>query len=102
LQYRVKDQRGGTTINTIQINVVSQTGLALTVVPSGNTVTVGFAGIPGRSYQVQRSTNLTDWVTLVTTSAPPQGLFEWVDDFNDLGVPPADPPASAYYRLSVP
>jgi hypothetical protein len=41
-------------------------------------------------------------VTLVTTSAPPQGLFEWVDDFNDLGVPPADPPASAYYRLSVP
>jgi hypothetical protein len=58
---------------------------------------VYFAGTPGSSYGVQRSTNLlTGWVTLWTTNAPPNGLFNYVDSFNDLG---GMPPASAYYRL---
>ena len=98
LQYRVKDTRGGTTTRNIQINVVESTGQAMTISVSGSTATVSFAGIPSFSYQVQRSTNLTDWVTLVTTNAPANGLFEWVDNFSDLGaVPP-----SAYYRLREP
>src|SRR2546430_10053792 len=79
-----------------------ETGQGTTITVSNGVATVGFAGIPGRSYQVQRSTNLADWATLVTTNAPPNGVFQWVDDFNDLGVPPADPPSSAYYRLRVP
>jgi autotransporter-associated beta strand protein len=98
LQYRVKDTRGGTTTRNIQINVVESTGQAMTISVSGSTATVSFAGIPSFSYQVQRSTNLADWVTLVTTNAPANGLFEWVDNFSDLGaVPP-----SAYYRLREP
>jgi hypothetical protein len=48
---------------------------------------------------VQRSTNMSDWSVILTTNAPPAGLFEWVDDFSDLGVPPAPVPASAFYRL---
>jgi hypothetical protein len=81
---------------------VHEIGQGTTITVSNGVATVGFAGIPGRSYEVQRSTNITDWVTLVTTNAPGNGLFQWVDDFNDLGVPPADPPSSAYYRLRVP
>jgi hypothetical protein len=101
--YKVTDSRGCVGVATVFVQVVqNETGQGTTVTVSNGVATVGFAGIPGRSYQVQRSTNLTDWVTLVTTNAPANGVFEWADDFNDLGVPPADPPSSAYYRLRVP
>ena len=62
---------------------------------AGGTATVSFAGIPGYTYGVQRSTNLLAWVTLVTTNAPANGLFNYTDNFSDLGFVPA----SAYYRL---
>jgi autotransporter-associated beta strand protein len=101
--YKVTDSRGCLGLGTVTVQVITNaTSQGTTVVVSGNTATVGFAGIPGRSYQVQRSTNLVDWATLATTNAPAGGVFEWVDDFNDLGVPPADPPSSAYYRLRLP
>ena len=55
--------------------------------------TMTFAGLPGHSYDVQRTTNLTPpvtWTTLHTTNAPPLGLFNFVD---------GNPPTSlAYYR----
>jgi hypothetical protein len=101
--YKVTDARGCIGLGTITVQVVTNaTGQGTTVVVSGNTATVGFAGIPGRSYQVQRSTNLVDWATLVTTNAPANGVFEWVDDFSDLNVPPDPAPSSAYYRLRLP
>jgi hypothetical protein len=101
--YKVTDSRGCIGLGAVAIQVVTNaTGQGTTVVVSGSTATVGFAGIPGRSYQVQRSTNLVDWATLVTTNAPASGVFEWVDDFNDLNVPPDPAPTSAYYRLRVP
>ena len=56
---------------------------------------MSFAGIPGYSYAVQRSTNLTDWVTLVTTNTPADGRFDCTDAFGDLG----GVPTAAYYRL---
>jgi hypothetical protein len=101
--YKVTDTRGCIGLGTVTIQVITNgTGQGTTVVVSGGTAVVGFAGIPGRSYEVQRSTNLADWATIGTTNAPSNGIFQWVDDFNDLGVPPADPPASAYYRLRLP
>jgi hypothetical protein len=101
--YKVTDSRGCVGMASVFVQVTqNETGQGTTVTVSNGVATVGFAGIPGRSYQVQRSTNLTDWVTLVTTNAPGNGVFQWSDDFNDLGVPPADPPSSAYYRLRLP
>jgi hypothetical protein len=51
-----------------------------------------FLGIPSFSYTVQRSTNLSTWVDLLTTNAPPgNGLF----DYQDL----AAPRSAAFYRL---
>ena len=101
--YKVTDTRGCIALGTVFIQVVqNETGQGTSVTVSNGVATVGFAGIPGRSYQVQRSTNLVDWATLVTTNAPGNGVFEWADNFSDLGVPPADPPSSAYYRLRVP
>ena len=55
-------------------------------------------GDPGATYVVERSTNLVDWVTLMTTNIPPSGLIEYVDQFVDLSAPPA----SAFYRVAQP
>lgn len=103
--YTVKDVRNyrdGDTVQTAQssinITVVNAVGSSTGVAVSGGTATASFAGIPGYSYEVQRSTDLENWVTLDTVVAPANGLFEFVDDFSDLGAPPA----SAFYRLRQP
>jgi hypothetical protein len=98
LQYRLRDTRGGAVTQNIQINVTNSVSMVQTLSVSGSTATVSFAGIPGYAYQVQRSTNMTDWVILVTTNAPSHGLFQWQDDFADIG----GAPGQAYYRLLTP
>jgi autotransporter-associated beta strand protein len=96
--YTASDGRGGSPSANIHVSVVKWTGSTQTITVTNNQVTLNFAGIPSYSYAVLRSTNLTDWTTLVTTNAPAAGLFQWTDDFSDLG----GPPASAYYRLQQP
>ncbi|MFM1768283.1 MAG: hypothetical protein RJA22_812 [Verrucomicrobiota bacterium] len=56
---------------------------------------IRFAGIPGRTYQVQRSTAPNGpWTTVSTLVAPLQGLMEYQD---------ANPPQpSAFYRVILP
>src|SRR5205085_35168 len=44
---------------------------------------------------IQVQTNITG---LATSHATANGIFQWVDDVNDL----CSPPSSAYYRLRVP
>ena len=97
--YSVADGRGGRPSAKIHVSVVKWTGRTQTITLTNSQVTLNFAGIPNFSYAVQRATNLSgSWTTLVTTSAPAAGLFQWMDDFSDLG----RPPASAYYRLQQP
>jgi hypothetical protein len=51
---------------------------------------VRFAGIPGRTYEIQRSTNLLNWTPLTNVIAPAHGMFSYWD---------TNPPAgSRYYR----
>ena len=96
LTYIVSDGFGGSATGTITVTTQAfLTGQNASVSVSGSTATVNFAGIPGYSYSVQRSTNLVDWTSILTTNAPSGGLFKCVDDFTDLGVVPG----SAYYRL---
>ena len=95
LQYRVKDTRGGFTDRNIAINVTTGTGQGQTIVVTGSSATVTFAGVPGVSYDIQRSTDLMTWTTLSTMTAPADGLFSYTDNFSDLG----SPPPMAFYRL---
>ena len=95
LQYRVKDTRGGFTTKNIAINVTIGTGQGQTIVVTGSSATVTFAGVPGVSYDIQRSTDLMTWTTLSTMTAPADGLFSYTDNFSDLG----SPPPMAFYRL---
>jgi len=53
-------------------------------------VDLTFRGIPGRSYTVQRSTNLLTWTTLATVVAGADGRIAFTD--------PSPPQPSAYYR----
>ena len=70
----------------------------LWLVPAGQKTTVAFSGMPAQGYGVRRSTNLADWVLLLTTNAPGDGLFRIEDTFSDLGrLPPR-----AFYQLAAP
>jgi autotransporter-associated beta strand protein len=95
--YTVTDPYGATSTGLVNIvvNNAGTFGQNATVSVGGSSATVSFAAIPGYSYGIQRSTNLTDWVTILTTNAPSNGLFSFTDNFSDLGVVPS----SAYYRL---
>ena len=101
INYTIGDGQGGSNSGTIDVTVGTSTSVGGTqaIMVSGNSATVTFAGIPGYQYQIQRSTNLVDWVSLLTTNAPSHGVFKYTDNFSDLGgvAPPA-----AYYRTANP
>lgn len=99
ISYTIRDAQGESAAGTISVIVITTvTGQSLGIVVSGSGMaTAQFAGIPGYSYGVQRSTNLLSWVTVLATNAPPGGLFQFTDTFSDLG---GIAPSSAYYRLS--
>jgi hypothetical protein len=84
--------------NSISQAVAPWSGSAQLISAAGGTASLTFAGISNFRYLVQRSTNLSDWVTLLATNMPAAGFFQWVDNFQDLG---AMPP-TAYYRLQQP
>src|SRR5258708_2867982 len=94
LNYTIADGQGGTgsAIIAITVNTAPSVGSAQNITVSGNSATVNFAGIPAYQYEIQRSTNLVDWVTLLTTNAPANGLFNFTHNFNDLGaIAPSSP-----------
>jgi len=99
ISYTITDSLGGTTAGLINIVVSTSplfgqiTGI---VSPGGQSVTLNFAGYPGYRYSIQRSTDLLNWTTIGTVTAPPSGPFTYTDNFGDLG---GNAPVAAYYRL---
>ncbi len=72
-----------------------QNGQAGIVISSDGVAHVTYYGIPNYQYGIQRTTDLSTWVTIQTTNAPSNGVFDFDDDFSDLG----KKPSSAFYRL---
>jgi hypothetical protein len=101
ISYTIGDGLGLTASSVINISVsgAGSVGNAQSITVVGNSVIVNFAGIPTYQYEIERSTNLVNWVTLITTNAPVNGLFNFTDTFSDLG---GIPPPSAYYRTANP
>ncbi|MCX6896494.1 MAG: Ig-like domain-containing protein [Verrucomicrobia bacterium] len=97
--YTVSDGRGGFATNTVTVNVtavVNQQTAQLSFNGSGNAVLV-FWGVPGTSYTIQKSSNLSTWTDLTTVSAndtntQPYGRIS----FTDTGAPSG---TAGYYRL---
>jgi hypothetical protein len=94
----ITDARGASVIGavtvTVQLNTGTGTNAPVLTVLSGGRIGVVFQGIPGRSYEIQRSTNLTDWTPLSTITAAANGVVSYIDT--------SPPPGSAFYRLRKP
>jgi len=92
--YVVSDGQGGYTTGLVNV-VVNSTSLfgqnSPSITTSNGAPVLNFAGVPGYSYSVQVSTNLTDWSSILTTNAPSNGLFQFIDN--------SAPQPAAYYRL---
>jgi hypothetical protein len=76
---------GGQSVNPPQLTVLT-----------GGDIGISFQGIPGRSYQIQRSPDMTDgsWQTIATVTAANNGAVTFTD--ND------PPPGAGYYRMRIP
>ena len=95
----ITDARGASVIGTVTVTVQPNTGIGLNppviTFLSGGRIGLDFQGIPGRSYQVQRSVNLTDWTTLTTVTASlTNGAVNFIDE--------SPPQPNGYYRLRKP
>ena len=95
INYTIDDGHGGVANGKITI-ASSATGKFLGLpATSGGSASFRFAGGPGLTYYVERSTELPVWVTILTNIMPGAGVFDFMDDFHDLD----GPPSSAFYRL---
>ena len=97
--YTVTDGYGGTNTGYVSIlftnSVTGQITGEFTSF-SNNVANLTFHGIANYSYITERSTNLNDWVDILTNTAATNGVINVNDAFSDLG---GTPPSSAYYRL---
>jgi autotransporter-associated beta strand protein len=93
--YIISDGRGGSATGVVQIASHPAGRFAGAPFRDDDSVTLHFVGSPGWTYYVERSTNLPVWLTIGTNVAPANGLFDYVDDYQNL----SEPPASAFYRL---
>lgn len=98
---QITDSRGAVAMGTVSVTVAPNPSSGgptsnpprITVLPGG-VIRLKFQGIPGRTYQIQRSTDMESWTTIFTTIASPIGAIEY-DDEN-----PPEP--SGFYRLAAP
>lgn len=72
----------------VMVTVITTKFLSFTVV--GGKPVVEFRGIPGRSYTVERSTDLSSWSAVGTVTAAADGTIRFTDN--------APPAPSGYYR----
>ena len=97
--YTITDGHGGTAIGTVIVQVRSSTQLSanmLPLVPTGNGgYQVSFAGVPGRTYTLQRATTSSGpWTTLASVTVASYGVGTYTDN--------SPPAGSAYYRTTYP
>lgn len=95
--YVISDTYGATATGTVNLTPaapVSSSPPALNLIQDNDGVmTITFAGIPGRTYYIQASTDLVNWTTISTNVAGNNGLWQFSDP-GTAGLP------SRYYRSS--
>jgi hypothetical protein len=78
--------------NWITVSVTNAISSVVSVASTGGAITIQFAGVPGYTYDVERTTNLDGvWTVLLTTNAPPHGVWIYTDN--------NPPQPAAFYRL---
>lgn len=92
--YTISDGQGGTATGTVNIGIVTDNSAGMNITklepqPDGS-MKVGLVGIPGRTYQIQSSENLSTWNNRGSVTADAKGIFSFTD--------PAPLPPTRYYR----
>ena len=98
----IRDTRGSEVKGRVDMKIIAnsnandtlQTNPPVMTRSADGQVSLSFRGIPGRSYLIQRSTDLQRWVTVATVTASEIGTIEWQD--------PTPPQPTSYYRLGRP
>jgi len=97
----IMDSGGASTSGTVTVTVnPAPNAGGLTPNPAKLTPMAGghmqlqFHGIPGRSYLIQRSTDLQTWGTISTVTANARGVISFIDE--------NPPQPNGYYRLTLP
>jgi hypothetical protein len=96
--YTISDGHTGSAIGSVLVTVLSENAASLNLVgqptPTNGTVVVRFAGIPGITYSVERSSDQVTWTSAGTYTVPNTGIAEFTDS-----TPAAQPPY--YYRTAL-
>lgn len=96
ITFTLHDGHCGQTAATLPVTVISQPAvlnqLQIAAVPGG--FFLYFLGVPGRAYEVQRTTDFTNWMTLATFPADEEGSIKHTDT--------NAPPVAAFYRTLAP
>jgi len=96
--YTISDGRGGVATATVLVTVYSQDALTsniLSLTMDGGTATLRFAGIPGFTYHVERTSDMTapvTWTDLGSIVVPANGIAVYPDT--------TAPGGSAFYRTA--
>ena len=99
--YNLSDGQGGSVTGVVNVTVAGPPAIVRITLPAPNgPVTLVFIGLPGQAYQIQATTNIApvsavNWITLGTTNAGTNGLFQYLDLFSP-------PPPSRFYRIFMP
>ena len=99
--YNLSDGQGGSVTGVVNVTVAGPPAIVRITLPAPNgPVTLVFTGLPGQAYQIQATTNIApvsavNWITLGTTNAGTNGLFQYLDLFSP-------PPPSRFYRIFMP
>jgi hypothetical protein len=94
--FTVTDGFGGTNSAVITLLAGATGTNSIASLVSGNPTTLTAYGVPGYTYITERSTNLSDWVSIVTNVAGTDGVISVTDYFSDQG---SNAPPAAFYRL---
>ena len=96
--YTVSDGRGGSATGTVLVTVRSATDPSLNIIggvtTNQNGALIQFAGIPGRTYTVERSVDLSTWTAIGTATVPAHGITSFQDT--------SPPPGGGFYRTVYP
>jgi hypothetical protein len=89
--YTISDGNGGTASGTVTIAIGSASGqTTASINTTGGSASLTFYGIPGYSYTIQVSTDLTNWTDVTTTTAGATGVITYTDN--------SPPTPAAFYR----
>ncbi len=95
--YTVSDSRSASAQGTVIVTVTAgATGptLAITLLPN-NSVVIRVAGLPGRTYNIEASTDLVQWSQVYASSTGTNAWFEFVDTVTNIS-------QARYYRARAP